>query len=53
VADAGLVHLKGLMSLSRLHLYRTMVTDAGVKELQSALPKCKISKQTAVVVGVA
>ena len=43
VTDAGLVHLKGL-SLRRLYLEGTLVTTAGVKDLQSALPKCRISK---------
>jgi hypothetical protein len=38
VSDAGLVHLKGLANLKELGLYRTKVTDAGVRELQLALP---------------
>ena len=44
VTDAGLLHLKGLTSLEELNLIRTKVTDAGVKELQAALPKCRISR---------
>jgi hypothetical protein len=44
VTDAGLVHLKGLTKLEKLVLSGTMVTDAGAKDLQAALPKCKIIK---------
>ncbi len=44
VTDAGLVHLKGMTNLRRLNLIYTNVTDAGVKKLQAALPKCKISR---------
>ena len=44
ITDAGLVHLKGLTKLQKLFLSSTKVTDAGVAELQKALPNCKISK---------
>ena len=44
VTDAGLVHLKGLTSLKSLNLKKTKVSKAGVEDLQSALPKCYISK---------
>ena len=44
VTDAGLTHLKGLKALTYLGLNRTQITDAGVAELQKALPKCKITK---------
>ena len=37
-----LEHLKGLTSLEELSLYNTQVTDAGVQDLQKALPNCKI-----------
>ena len=40
--DAELVHLKGLTSLETLWLHDTYVTDAGVQDLQKALPNCKI-----------
>ncbi len=42
VTDAGLVHLKGLTSLETLWLIGTQVTDAGVQDLQKALPNCQI-----------
>ena len=40
----GLVHLKGLTRLETLTLGGTKITEAGVAELQKALPNCKISK---------
>ena len=43
ITDAGLVHLKRLTRLQRLVLDFTKVTDAGVADLQKALPNCKIS----------
>ena len=42
ITDAGLVHLKELRALKRLELTNTGVTDAGVAELQKALPHCQI-----------
>ena len=43
VTDAGLKELAGLKSLQTLRLIATArVTDAGVAELQKALPKCKV-----------
>ena len=39
VTNAGLVHLKGLTELQELNL-----RDAGVADLQKALPNCKITK---------
>ncbi|MCH8922648.1 MAG: leucine-rich repeat domain-containing protein, partial [Planctomycetes bacterium] len=42
ITDAGLEHLKGLKNLQSLDIQYTDVTDAGVKKLQRALPKCKI-----------
>ena len=44
VTDAGLVHLKGMTNLTYLRLNKTQVTDAGVAELQQALPNCAIIK---------
>ena len=44
VTYAGLVHLKGLTSLQTLSLSGSKVSEAGVKDLQAALPKCKITK---------
>ncbi len=42
ITDAGLVHIKGMTKLETLNLMQTQVTDAGVAELQQALPNCKI-----------
>jgi len=36
------VHLKGMTSLNALGLYNTKITDAGVADLQKALPNCEI-----------
>jgi len=44
ITDAGLVHLKGLTNLQELDLEDTQATDAGIAELQKALPNCKIEK---------
>jgi len=41
IADAGLVHLKGLTNLEVLWL-GSNITDAGVAELKKALPDCEI-----------
>lgn len=41
--DADLVLLKEITQLERLYLGRTDVTDAGVADLQKALPECSIS----------
>ena len=34
IADAGLVHLKGLTSLDHLNLTHTQITDAGLEHLK-------------------
>ena len=45
VTDAGLIHLKPLTNLKQLVLDGcTTLTNAGVAELQRALPDCKITK---------
>ena len=44
MTDAGLKELKDLKQLTTLSLGGPKVTDAGVKELQAALPKCKIQR---------
>jgi hypothetical protein len=44
VTDEGLKELAPLKNLTILDLLGTAVTDAGVKELQKALPKCEIRK---------
>ena len=43
VTDAGLKELAVLTKLTSLDLSQTKVTADGVKELQKALPKCKIT----------
>lgn len=42
LTDQGLSALKSLTNLSRLDLQGTMVTAAGIAELEQALPKCEI-----------
>ena len=44
ITDAGLAHIKGLTQLQVLNLGGTKITDAGVADLQKALPNCKITK---------
>jgi len=43
VTNAGVVHLKRLTKLKWLGLFGTQVTEEGIKELEEALPECKIS----------
>lgn len=43
LTDAGLTHLKALTELRQLNLSGGWASDAAVKELQTALPNCKIS----------
>ena len=42
MTDAGLKTLADLRGLKKLDLGKTEVTDAGVAELQRALPDCEI-----------
>jgi internalin A len=44
VSDTGLKELAALKSLQTLGLFATQVTDAGVAQLQSALPKLRVSR---------
>jgi hypothetical protein len=44
VTDVGLKEMATLKNMSFLSLLSTKVTDAGVKQLQQALPKCKIDR---------
>jgi hypothetical protein len=44
VTDAGLVHLKALTKLARLHLRGTEVAEAGQKELEQAIPVLECSR---------
>ena len=44
VTDAGVANLKGSTSLAGLDLRETSVSEAMLKELREALPKCKIRK---------
>ncbi|MFO0824586.1 MAG: protein kinase [Gemmataceae bacterium] len=43
ITDTGLATLKEIPKLSEVILDQTHVTEAGFKQLQQALPKCKIS----------
>jgi hypothetical protein len=47
VSDDGLKHLAGLKDLQQLDLTKTKVTAGGVRDLQKALPKCRIASDTA------
>ena len=47
VTDVGVKELAALQNLNVLTLSGTKVTDAGVKELQKALPKCEIASDPA------
>ena len=42
VTDAGLEHLKGFAELRDLKLKQTAVSEAAVRNLATALPKCRI-----------
>jgi hypothetical protein len=42
VTDAGLKELAVFKNLTSLNLLHTEATANGVKELQKALPKCKV-----------
>ena len=42
ISDAGLAHLKELTKLSSLDINGSQVTEAGVRDLQQALPSLKI-----------
>jgi len=44
VTNAGLKHLSRSAALSELYVVGTRVTDAGVVELQQALPNCQIHR---------
>jgi hypothetical protein len=44
VTDAGLKELAPAAALASLDVSQTKVTDAGVAELQKALPRCKVKK---------
>jgi hypothetical protein len=44
VTDAAIPHLKTLSKLKTLSLFGSKVTDDGVKELQKAIPNCKIDR---------
>ena len=44
MTDAGLKELGALKELEALYLPWTRVTDAGVKELKAALPRCAVKR---------
>jgi len=45
VTDASLQHLARFGQLQELILWETNVSDAGVKQLQQALPNCKVIRK--------
>ncbi len=47
ISDAGLVHLKRMPNLKYLYLKSTRVTAEGIKDLEAALPTCKIDWSSA------
>jgi len=44
VTDTGLKAISKLKSLSELHLVGTKVTDAGVRDIQAALPSVRVRR---------
>ena len=42
MTDTGLPYVAEMLKLRRLDLRSTSVTDAGVSEIQKALPNCEI-----------
>ena len=44
VTDAGLQSLRGLTKLRFVNLWRSKVTDEGVRELREALPNAQITR---------
>jgi hypothetical protein len=45
VTDKGIAFLANLKSLEQLEIYDTLVSDEGVRQLQAALPQCRIVRQ--------
>jgi len=44
ITDVGLEQLVGMTNLKQLILFKTQITDEGVKKLQQALPNCRITR---------
>ena len=44
ITDAGVESLKALTSLTALGVKDTQLGDAALKQLQAALPRCKIAR---------
>jgi hypothetical protein len=42
VSDEGIAHLKKLAKLKTIELKRTQISEEAAKELQEALPNCKV-----------
>jgi hypothetical protein len=49
--DHGLAHLASLKNLSEVNLSFTNVSNDGLRQLQKALPSCKIKMVVPAVVG--
>lgn len=45
VSDAAVEHLRVLTNLRQIDIFKTQFTDQGIRELQAALPNCRINNE--------